>query len=64
MKSSSTYTKRCSYDLPQFNLQLLHWLAWLNSLRPHRSLQMHTPLDILTRHLGPKCRMYWPNTRA
>jgi len=31
------------YDLPQFNLKLLHSLVWFNSLRPHHSLQMHTP---------------------
>jgi transposase InsO family protein len=46
------------YDLPQFNLRLLDWLAWFNSERPHHALQLRTPLDILPRHVGPQCRMY------
>jgi len=49
------------YDLPQFNLRLLSWLAWFNSERPHHALQLLTPLDILARHRGPQCRMHWPN---
>jgi transposase InsO family protein len=52
------------YDLPQFNLRLLQWLAWFNAERPHHALQLKTPLDILTTHVGPQCRMYWPSTPA
>jgi transposase InsO family protein len=50
------------YDLPQFNLRLLDWLAWFNSERPHHSLNLKTPLDILVSHTGQQCRMSWPNT--
>ena len=50
------------YDLPQFNQRLLRWLAWFNAERPHHSLQLQTPLDILARHVGSQCRKSWPNT--
>ncbi len=52
------------YDLPRFNLQLLQWLAWFNAERPHHSLQLKTPLDILVAQSGKQCRKYWPNTPA
>ena len=52
------------YDLPQFNQRLLDWIAWFNTERPHHSLQLHTPLDILARDIGTQCRKYWPNTLA
>ena len=50
------------YDLPQFNLRLLQWLAWFNAERPHHSLQLKTPLDILASYVGQQCRMCWPST--
>lgn len=52
------------YDLPQFNRRLLDWLDWFNAQRPHHALQLRTPLDILARHIGDECRIYWPNTGA
>ena len=52
------------YDLPQFNQRLLRWLAWFNAERPHHSLQLQTPLDILAHHVGLQCRKSWPNTAA
>ena len=50
------------YDLPQFNLRLLEWLAWFNAERPHHSLHLKTPLDILSSQIGPQCRKYGPYT--
>lgn len=49
-------------DLPAFNDTLFDWLYWYNAQRPHHSLGLKTPLDILAAHLGNECRMYWPNT--
>jgi len=50
------------YDLPAFNERLLQWLTWYNLDRPHHSLALQTPIDILSKFLGHQCRMSWPNT--
>ena len=52
------------YNLPRFNHQLLEWIGWFNAERPHHALGLLTPLDILSRYVGPQCRMSWPNTNA
>lgn len=49
-------------DVDAFNDRLFQWLHWYNAQRPHHSLALRTPLDILANHLGNECRMYWPNT--
>jgi transposase InsO family protein len=49
-------------DLIGFNDRLLDWVRWYNTQRPHHSLKLQTPTDILTQHLTPECKMYWPNT--
>jgi transposase InsO family protein len=51
-------------DLLGFNNKLLGWLLWYNTQRPHHSLKLQTPADILAQHLNHQCKMYWPNTRT
>lgn len=50
------------YDLAAFNDRLLHWLTWYNLERPHHSLALKAPVDILSKSLQRQCRMYWPST--
>jgi transposase InsO family protein len=51
-------------DLHAFNEGLFVWLAWYNLERPHHSLALRTPIDVISDFLHQPCRMYWPNTIA
>ena len=50
-------------DLTLFNDKLLDWLTWYNTLRPHHSLGLQSPLQYIAHFLNnPECNMYWPST--
>ena len=48
-------------DLAQFNRKLAHWLLQYNTVLPHHSLGLKTPVQFLIHH-KPQCHMYWTNT--
>ncbi|MFH1354500.1 MAG: integrase core domain-containing protein [bacterium] len=53
-----------AYNLEGFNRQLMKWLLWYNTRRPHWSLELKSPLryicDQLTRRQSQMC---WTSTR-
>lgn len=50
-------------DLHQFNEDLIGWLLWYNSERPHESLGMLSPLQYYVRTLSvQECQMWWTRT--
>ena len=52
-------------DIDRFNEELVTWLIWYNSERPHESLGMLSPLQYIVRSLPAReCQMYWTRTRA
>jgi len=51
-------------DLPEFNRQLIDWLLWYNTGRPHHALGNVSPLRKLVATLPAKeCHMLWTHTR-
>lgn len=54
-----------TYEIPTFNDQLMDWLIWYNTKRPHHTLKLQTPIDYLldVLELGQvESRMLWTNT--
>lgn len=52
-------------DLHGFNTKLIDWLLWYNTVRPHQSLGMLSPLQYYVRTLSRReCQMYWTRTYA
>lgn len=46
-------------DLDRFNAQMADWLTWYNTVRPHESLGLVSPLSyILSTLQGKECQMY------
>lgn len=35
------------YDIGNFNYQLMDWLLWYNTVRPHHTLKLKSPLKAL-----------------
>jgi transposase InsO family protein len=49
------------YDTNTFNQELMDWLLWYNTERPHYSLKQTSPIDYLIKHLGFS-QMLWTHT--
>jgi transposase InsO family protein len=50
-------------DVPAFNLKLVDWLLWYNTVRPHESLGMVSPLRYIVSTLTVgECQMWWTRT--
>ena len=48
-------------DLDLFNEKMADWLIDYNTIIPHHSLQMKSPVQYLL-NTNPQCHMYWTNT--
>lgn len=54
-----------AYDLPAFNKQLMDWLLWYNTRRPHWSIGLISPLRYIVNQLpAEKSHMLWTSTRG
>jgi transposase InsO family protein len=54
-----------AYNLPEFNRQLVDWLLWYNTRRPHWSIGLISPLRYICNQLPvKKSQMLWTSTRA
>lgn len=52
-----------AYDLPAFNRELMNWLLWYNTRRPHWSLGLISPLRYICNQLTvEKSHMCWTST--
>ena len=51
-------------DPKQFNRKLADWLVWYNTKRPHRSLQMKSPVQFLILQNPEECKTGWTHTKA
>jgi transposase InsO family protein len=50
-------------DIAHFNRQLMDWLLWYNTARPHWSLKMQSPMQVIIKGLIPeKSHMWWTDT--
>lgn len=50
-------------DIDRFNDELVEWLLWYNTERPHQSLGMLSPLQYIVRTLSAEeCQRYWTRT--
>jgi len=47
-----------------FNQELIEYLIWYNTRRPHWALKLKSPLQFLTLQQHQQCNMWWPNTEA
>lgn len=60
----STHKHLLAYNLPEFNRQLVDWLLWYNTKRPHWSLGLISPLKYICKQLPVReSQKYWTNTR-
>lgn len=51
-------------DLHAFNLKMVDWLLWYNTVRPHESLGMVSPLRYIVSTLTVgDCQRYWTRTK-
>jgi len=56
-----------AYDLNQFNHQLMDWLVWYNTVRPHYGLKLKSPMQYLLDLLqlpATESNMLWTDTIA
>lgn len=54
-----------AYDTDEFNRQLMDWLVWYNTRRPHWSLELKSPLRYICDQLTKKqSHMCWTSTNA
>lgn len=52
-----------AYDIEEFNRQLMDWLLWYNTRRPHWSLELKSPLRYICDQLTNKqSQMCWTST--
>jgi len=59
----STHRHLLAYDLEEFNRQLMDWLLWYNTRRPHWSIGLISPLRYICNKLTPeKSQMCWTST--
>lgn len=60
----STHRDLLAYNLPEFNRQLMEWLIWYNTRRPHWSLELKSPLRYICDNLSVReSQRYWTSTR-
>ena len=58
-----THRHLLAYDLEEFNRQLIDWLLWYNTRRPHWSLGLVAPLRYICNKLTPEeSHMLWTST--
>ena len=50
-------------NLDEFNSKLIEYLVFYNTLRPHHSLDLQTPIDYLMK-ANPKSKMWWTRTKG
>ncbi|ORU94662.1 MAG: hypothetical protein A6F70_09605 [Cycloclasticus sp. symbiont of Bathymodiolus heckerae] len=50
-------------DLAAFNEKLADWLVKYNSIRPHKGLELKTPMQYIIEN-KPQCNMWWTHTRS
>lgn len=61
----SRHRQLLAYDLDEFNRQLMDWLLWYNTRRPHWSIGLISPLRYICNKLTPKqSQMLWTSTGA
>ena len=61
----NTHRQLLAYDLDEFNRQLMDWLLWYNTRRPHWSLGLICPLRYICNQLAePESQMCWTDTLA
>lgn len=61
----NTHRLLLAYDLEEFNRQLMDWLLWYNTRRPHWSLGLVCPLRYICNQLAePESQMCWTDTRG
>ncbi len=56
-----------AYDIDGFNRELIDWLLWYNTERPHYSLRMIPPMKFIINNLfltPQKSNMLWTHTRT
>ena len=59
----STHRHLLAYNLEEFNRQLMDWLLWYNTRRPHWSIGLISPLRYICNKLTPKeSQMCWTST--
>lgn len=52
-----------AYDLEEFNRNLMDWLLWYNTRRPHWSINLISPLKYICDKLtAEESQMYWTST--
>jgi transposase InsO family protein len=52
-------------DLPTFNKNLMEWLLWYDTKRPHESLGLVSPLKYIVSTLPTdECHMWWTRTKS
>ena len=52
-----------AYNLPEFNKQLMDWLLWYNTRRPHWSLELKSPLRYICDNLSVReSQKTWTST--
>ena len=60
----ATHRQLLAYDLEEFNRQLMDWLLWYNTRRPHWSIGLISPLRYICNKLTPQeSHMCWTSTR-
>lgn len=61
----ATHRDLLAYNLPEFNRQLIEWLLWYNTRRPHWSIGLKSPLRYICDQLpNNESHMWWTSTRA
>lgn len=59
----SRHRQLLAYDLEEFNRQLIDWLLWYNTRRPHWSIGLISPLRYICNKLtAEKSQMCWTST--
>ena len=59
----SRHRQLLAYDLEEFNRQLMDWLLWYNTRRPHWSIGLISPLRYITNKLtAEESQMCWTST--
>ncbi len=56
------YHEDLLFEPQAFNRELIAWLLWYNSQRPHWGLKLKSPVQFLMEQKPKECKMRWPNT--
>lgn len=57
-----THRMMLAHDIDTFNQELIDWLLWYNTRRPHWSLGLVSPLRYIVGTLSEKSHMLWTST--